>query len=128
MSNTPNYRGMFLRGYGAQNHNKWNGDKIGNTITSHASGDLGVIQGDAIRNIYGWVNLFAFPNGGTFNYTDQVLFEHGTLYGTHKGRMDGGSINMITGNFILRAHNMVPVANEDRPVNIAVRYLIRTRN
>ncbi len=111
--NVPNYSGMFLRGYGSQTANSGG---YGNV--SHASGNLGALQGDAIRNITGGFDWQTNSVGGwgAFDvygaYTDlrPVAYEQ---LGT-----DGASFN---------AAKVVPTANENRPVNMAVRYLIRAR-
>jgi len=52
----PNYQGMFLRGYGSQAHAQENGSTIGITSTTHASGSLGVAQGDATRKADGYLH------------------------------------------------------------------------
>ncbi len=46
MHNTPDYRGVFLRGLGSVISNHYG------TVT-HTSSNLGELQGDAIRNITG---------------------------------------------------------------------------
>jgi hypothetical protein len=80
----------------------------------HQSGALTAIQGDAIRNISGRL--------GTQSGLVQVdpLFQ---VYWASDGGYWGsdGGIDGIDFN----ASRVVPVANENRPVSTAVRYLIR---
>ena len=110
MGSVPNYQGMFLRGYGSQVSTHWG------TVT-HASDGLGAMQGDAIRNITGEVGRTPSSdavNGGAF-YTV----------------MNAGNGNMSGGTGIYRGFNaslVVPTANEDRPINRAVRYLIKAKS
>lgn len=110
MSYTPNYQGVFLRGLGGQYS-----DHYGATL--HQSAGLGEIQGDAIRNIYG--SLPVNDNGnfpdptGAFYYLDTYLYGPEDLDDRAGGR------------YGFSAANVVPTANENRPINKAVRYLIR---
>jgi len=53
---TPDMRGMFLRGNGSQAHAQNNGSTVGTTTTTHESGALGQVQGDAMRNITGMLD------------------------------------------------------------------------
>lgn len=118
---------MFLRGYGSQNHVQNNGQKIGNTAIGHSSGGLGVIQGDAMRVLTGSIIPMV-------NYGAALFVAAGT------GVLNSGSngeqvqiathITSLAGNFGIIFENRwtTPTANENRPVNKAVRYLIRTRD
>ena len=49
---TPDYRGMFLRGYGSQTATVYAGLANGNMTFNYQSGNLGEIQGDAIRPMH----------------------------------------------------------------------------
>ena len=50
----PDYRGVFLRGYGSRTHSQVNsGPNLGETETTHTSGALGIVQGDSIRSTRG---------------------------------------------------------------------------
>lgn len=114
----PDLRGVFLRGYGTRNHSKNNGSSVGVTNTAHTSGSLGAVQGDATRNITGELGRLPSagdppPQGGAIRVYD--------LRGN--GQMEDGTGRWM--NF--DASRVVPVANEVRPVNMAVRYLIRAR-
>ena len=103
----PDYRGVFLRGYGSRTSSHYG------TVT-HSSASLGVLQGDAIRNITGQFRSRNMQSEayGVFSYeyygftSRQDTANHGTLYSFDASRV-------------------VPTANENRPINIAVRYLIK---
>ena len=118
--NVPNYSGMFLRGNGSQSHVQNNGTLVGNTSTTHAAGALGQVQGDAIRNIYGHVGTVDF-RGNASETTQSGPLYRGS-FGNSSG--DGGR----TSSYIyFNAARAVPTALENRPVNVAVRYLIRAK-
>ena len=107
MHNTPDYRGVFLRGLGGN------------------SASLGVTQGDAIRNITGTM-------GGS-NSIDVGLWDYGTgvFYQFNQGRnsvANGKSwYSYVSQGMGFDASRVVPVANENRPVNKAVRYFIKAK-
>ena len=107
----PDLRGLFLRGYGSQQYNSG-----GYGVVFHTSGALGQIQGDAIRNITGEIK------GGTvedYSSTSGV-FELTTLYQGSDGHYSDHGLK-------LDASRIVPTAAENRPINRAVRYLIRAQ-
>ena len=97
----PDLRGLFLRGHGGN------------------SGALGTRQGDAIRNVT-----------GTFDARVAGVWREGTgpfRTGDRSGQkvaVDGGSYPFSVSFDLARS---VPTAEENRPVNQAVRYLIRAR-
>ena len=98
-SQVPDFRGLFLRGHGGK------------------SAELGVQQGDAIRNVT-----------GTFDARVAGMWREGT--GPFRVGGGGGQKVAVDGygypydvNFDLS--RCVPTASENRPVNQAVRYLIR---
>ena len=98
----PDYRGLFLRGLGGN------------------SAGLGVTQGDAIRNIT-----------GTFYDHHSQLSGGGGVFGS--GGHTGGTESFgsgAQGNWYVdfNAARVVPTANENRPVNQAVRYFIRAKS
>ena len=111
-NSVPDLRGLFLRGYGSQTYAQNNGSTVGITSTTHSSGALGKVQGDALRPITsGGIHHFGSGGGGAFEtrgYSDQ--------------RGSNGGESMMTR---LDTSRVVPTANENRPVNQAVRYLIR---
>ena len=49
---TPNYQGIFLRGYGSQELSVPQGTILGNGTQTYSSKALGEVQGDAIRPIH----------------------------------------------------------------------------
>jgi microcystin-dependent protein len=95
----PDFQGKFLRGVGG-----------------NAAG-IGVTQGDAIKNIYG--KMFTLNPGhsnqpsGVFTQSvvDDSAIESGDEYGTSMATFDASTV--------------VPTANENRPINMAVVYCIK---
>ncbi len=116
MSNTPNYKGMFLRGAGSQTvtHGSYGSVNHGTT--------LGQVQGDSIRNITGSNNspvFFPFANGhsqGAF-----TEYHNGTGWVIRYALGDTG----INSGIQFNASLVVPTANENRPVNVGVKYIIK---
>ena len=87
---------------------------------THSSGGLGQIQGDAIRNIYGEARgpgsrAIASDTGGAFSASG---------WGGGPAADGDWSANH---SLYFDASRTVPTANENRPVNKAVRYLVRAR-
>ena len=108
----PDYRGLFLRCQGSQTVDG----------TAHTSPAVGTKQGDAIRNIT-----------GSFSADDSMVGEHANSV-TPKGAFKKGAhlsfdIKSSGGGNGCRlefdASNVVPTANENRPVNATVRFLIK---
>ena len=116
----PDLRGLFLRGYGSQAHTQNNGSTVGVTSTLHESGSLGAIQGDATRRVIGEAHYL------TGNY----FGASGTFYlgGTRAiGQHFSDTWNWGGWSIIQDTTRVVPTAAENRPVNTAVRYLVRAR-
>ena len=113
----PDLRGMFLRGHGSQ---VFNSGGYGNVI--HTSGQLGQTQGDASRRIQGYVARVWIQGGG---YEDGGAITHSWVDEHFYGHGPGG-----VGRTAIRfdSSRVVPTAPENRPVNVAVRYLIRAAN
>ena len=105
-SNVPEYRGVFLRGYGSRTSSHYG------TVT-HQSGALGELQGDAIRNITGSMAT-------SMSYADGKLFQMSYVIRTFD-RDGGGPVNATS----FDASRVIPTANENRPINMAVRYFIK---
>ena len=96
---TPDLRGLFLRGHGGN------------------SAALGVQQNDAIRNITGSFGQHSSASaGGVFYRTGGCAEDIRSSYGTWSGNGVGFDLSRV-----------VPTAEENRPVNQAVRYLVRAR-
>ena len=121
----PDYRGLFLRGYGQQTHTQNNGSMVGNTATTHASGDLGKVQGDAIRDPGDAAGTVITSGSGAIGC---------------KGPMCDGTVAISTdvhqwaANWSMNQPILNPLkalqqpfGNEIRPINTAVRYFIRAR-
>jgi hypothetical protein len=114
-TNIPDYRGMFLRGYGSTTINYGTYGAI-----AHTSGAVGEVQGTAIRNITGstWGLNTSDTNALNSVYTGAFYVKaYGYLNNTGRG-VSG----MVVG---FDPSRVVPTAEENRPVNKAVRYLIK---
>lgn len=119
----PDYRGVFLRGYGSVTTNHF-----GNVV--HKSNNLGSIQGDAMIQLptsYFYAALGrigsdyasesqqnAFSCSGAFSYIS-----------TYNTAMKTGNSDNWGRKYKLDFSGAIPTANEIRPVNIAVRYFIK---
>ena len=113
----PDYRGIFLRGHGSQVSTHYG------TVT-HASAGLGELQGDAIRPITGHIiDAVAGGKDGHWGSTG------GAFYGgsTTVDGADPSRHGPDYWNIYFDASRVTPVADEIRPVNRSVRYLIRAR-
>ncbi len=118
----PDLRGLFLRGHGSRTHLQNNGENVGVTATTHRSGQLGQVQGDAIRNIYGTLTCGEqIPGGEWLNDSLTGAFGwYGPSNADGLGQSDANNVHAF-----FSASRVVPTASENRPVNMAVRYLIR---
>ena len=104
--NLPDARGIFFRGDGGEN-----------------SAAMGVIQGDAIREIAGVLGGF---NSWLFDDTCSGCFEPGSISGVK--RVNTYEENPTYANSAyarFAASYVVPTANENRPVNLAMKPCIR---
>ena len=95
----PDLRGLFLRGHGG------------------SSAALGVRQDDAIRNIKGQITGNGLMSGGA---TGPFYSWYTQNFGIGNGAYDKNGV-------AFDASRVVPTAEENRPVNQAVRYLVRAR-
>ncbi len=85
------------------------------------------MQGDAIRNITGAVrNANSFLGYRSYNVTAEgaLSFEQNSLANVGNGN---NSSLKVTG-YTMNASRSVPTGNENRPANMAVRYLVRALN
>ena len=107
--NIPDYRGAFLRCTGG------NGDV------------LGVLQEDAIRNITGTIRI---RTQVTHNEVGNIFLYTYGAFSRLQGVAGGSSFGLINGNLfgyqdaILDASNVVPTAEENRPINYSINYCI----
>ncbi|PWE20209.1 hypothetical protein DF188_08525 [Aliarcobacter skirrowii] len=109
----PDLRGKFVRGNGSTT---FNSGGYGNV--THSSAGLGVVQGDAIRNLYGHVSgmgttAFDFSNGVL-----DISFSKNGVIGT-------GASGGYYDDIIFNASRVVPTANENRPINMSMNYIIK---
>ena len=102
-NSVPDLRGLFLRGHGGN------------------SAALGVQQSDAIRNIVG--SSPTMTGGGRYDQTSGAISAHVWYY--QSANTLGGPGMTYGLNF--DASRVVPTAEENRPVNTAVRFLVRAR-
>lgn len=116
MPNTPDYRGVFLRGYGSQYSYHYG-------TVLHSSGNLGDLQGDSIRDITGSIGSYG---SGSFNRLDALSGAFSQSYaGPQYGSSGTGSNKEIINVF--NAALVCPTASENRPLNKAVLYLIKAK-
>ncbi|WP_333594171.1 phage tail protein [Anaerospora hongkongensis] len=116
MSNTPDYRGIFLRGNGSVTSMHYG-------AVTHSSGNLNELQGDAIRNIDG-----GFIGGNPGYYPGDSNYGAFTLNHTLQAWVHiGANSYQDYAKYSFSASNVVPIANENRPINKAVKYLIRAK-
>lgn len=109
MSNVPDFQGVFLRGYGSQYSNHFG-------TVLHSSSSLGALQGDSIRNITG-----RLPDRN-YNWWEGAFTADLSTTTQNGGTVEAG------GHFgIFDVSRVTPVTNEIRPVNKAVRYLIKAK-
>ena len=118
----PDLRGLFLRGYGQQVVSQANGTAVGTTQTTHASGALLAVQGDAARRLYG-----TLPVGGAAGVGSAVNANLTGVFGTLSTRSAGFEVapGKTSAQAYFDSQRTVPTDVEIRPANMAVRYLIR---
>ena len=119
----PDYRGVFLRGLGTRKTTHF-----GNVL--HSSGNLGEIQGDAMMQLPKSSFHAALGRIGSDFASEQQqsafsctgVFSYSSTYNT---AMKTGNSDNWGREYILDFSRAIPVSNEFRPVNIAVRYFIK---
>jgi hypothetical protein len=109
----PDFRGMFLRGAGSQPVDY----PSTSNRTTYASEALGIRQGDAVRDIRGYVWLRG------------VKYQFDTYSGLSDTKKSSASYTQCSDEqgmqIDFEASKVVPTANENRPVNYAVNYYIK---
>lgn len=141
-TSVPNYKGMFLRGYGYQDYVQTNGSNNGDTSTRHQSGNLGEIQGDAVRNFYGgWSGGLAFfsplseasdPDhrvSGIFLQSGQngLRGEIKNLRLSPSFTTSSETMAVAVMNIYLKSSRQMPLSAEIRPANMAVKYIMKVK-
>ena len=131
-STVPDYRGMFLRGHGSQSFTQYNGAIPGSSSVNYSSGSLGAIQGDATRQVSGGFSVassYAADQEGPFTLADYGVYANGYHVYLFNPDLqlgdwaDVGSYYRV--DFTFDNSIQVPIAEEIRPVNVAVRYFIK---
>ncbi|ATD82359.1 phage tail protein [Desulfovibrio sp. G11] len=112
----PDLRGLFLRGFGSQD-SKHFGE------VTHSSGALGDIQGDSIRENMTRGEFEAFC-AGAVQRKSGVFAKSYTIY---RSRDQSGWSYSPNAVLVFDMSSAGPTSNENRPVNMAVRYLMRAR-
>ena len=112
----PDYRGIFLRGQGPQTSTHYG------TVV-HSSAALGQLQGDAIREIWGSFPEMIAPGSSPMTH-GALYYGSPWAYGAH---IQQGTAGWMKRSADFLASRVIPVAQEIRPVNRAVCYLIRAR-
>ena len=117
----PNLKGLFPRCVGSQSLNV----TINGTTTSQTfnGGTVGTKTADAIRNITGYFSSEAQPGGnsGAAEYGGAFY-----LSSTSRGHVSG-NIGENNNNYSFDASKVVPVGNENKPVSVALRFLIKAQ-
>ena len=112
----PDYQGIFLRGHGSQTSTHYG-------TVAHSSAELGQLQGDAIREMKGEAVMAGGTGNGLYSgVLNSVHYDTEIAWLTSSGKTQ---VQFRRLQFV--ASKALPVANENRPVNRAVHYLIRAR-
>lgn len=112
----PDYRGVFLRGLGSVTSTHYG-------TVQHQSNGLGELQGDAIRNIEGRFVVDDIVGIGGYN---RQYLPNGAFKVVGRAYYDARSHESWDGCLVsFNTSYVVPTANEDRPINRAVRYFIK---
>lgn len=122
----PNLQGLFPRCVGSQELNVTiNGTTTSQTFTG---GTVGTKQSDAIRNITGWLPLDDHKAG---SIDTETTSDKGSGAFYNSGIDVPNSDNEDSGNASRRcdfnSSRVVPVAMENRPANVALRFLIKAQ-
>lgn len=117
----PDFQGVFLRGYGSQTYFQNNGSIVGYTPTTHSSGELGELQGDAIRKLE--TGEFGFSTDQWMTVQSQVAYGTKGAAGAIVTRSGGWGWSRVNIDF----SRIVPTTTEIRPINIAVKYIAKVR-
>jgi len=112
MSHVPDYRGVFLRGVGGN------------------SASLNELQSDAIRNITGYFRPFAASTAGIMGQSgafNVVWSDSDIVTGTPDELAHDAARILWEYTLYFDASRVVPTAQENRPINKAVKYFIKAK-
>jgi len=129
-TNLPDYRGVFLRGHGTypkaltQTWQDLQGTSRSVT-TTYSSASVGEIQGDTSREIHGILEV----GWGSLSGFDFFYRSPDTATGVRAATLATDSETQQWANRLrVSSSRVVPTSGEIRPVNTAVRYIIKVRN
>lgn len=112
----PDYQGIFLRGDGSQYSYHYG-------TVLHSSAAIGTLQGDTIRNIYG--NMQG-SHSGVVGIWDSGNGAFNTFSsGRRSVAPTDDYFSFVSTGMSFNSSRVVPTANENRPINKAVKYLIK---
>jgi len=112
----PDYRGLFLRGYGSHKSTHYvSAEDTEQGYTLHQSAELGIVQGDSIRNVWGKIG------GVEYSPTDGAFYLLSVRNGPKVENVNGIRDDI----FGFDASRIVPTSNENCVINTAVKYHIR---
>jgi len=125
----PDLQGLFLRGRGQQAFSQTNGSIVGVTSTLHQSAALGQIQGDTRRKISGFLDAGPDDNVNR-QFITEVVVQTGGAFSASRIQAHAAISNSVCCTNTARhldfdSSYITPTAVENRPVNTAVRYLVR---
>lgn len=118
--NIPDLRGMFLRGVSGDSGNDEEAESRGLLVENggNTGNNVGSYQGDAIRNIWGTIDVRSV----TSIIANNTGFCYPEKYGK-AGGLDGG--NGYAWIFHFDASRVVPTGSDNRPKNVYVTYIIK---
>ena len=93
-------------------------------LTVVNSDNLGVLQGDTIRNIYGEILL---PGNGNDSWSPAQQYTSLWKQKFYRNSSEWGNNGTPYYWTIFDASGVVPTAAENRPINKAVRYFIKAK-
>jgi len=133
-NNLPDYRGVFLRGHGQRSGTvEWSdvSGNLRNSTTTYTSGAVGELQYDAIRRITG--SIINKTEAYYEFFADYAKSQNGAVYLGNFGNYYGIDDSTSSGAkwsydaFYFDSSRVVPYANENRPINVAVRYIVKVK-
>lgn len=129
--NLPDFRGVFLRGYGEQTfdvrwqdtNNEWHSSQ-----TTYKSEEIGKVQTDAIRNISGSFEFLSRVNNLVeLSRCNGVFKSTGTHYTYSTDSVNWGDGRQYNNSPTFNVSTVVPTNKENRPLSYAINYYIRVK-